>query len=929
MKKHLLIVLLLGLLLAVLTACGGGGGGSRAPLAPANPSGNNNQQTPVTFEPAEVTVPQVAESIGEVGGIVADFYGVPVPDLEVYLDSTANVVSSTDEDGNFLASGVSSGDHDISIGVEDIQVASYEVAYDASLPLNLSISPVGLRTASSEGDFGSLKGMVRDRAGIAIPGVHVLVFNNEQFFMFKETNGEGRYNFECLPAGHYGIIGFKRGYRTHIGAVDVTAGDPTIYDFVMEGMPIGRIIGVVRDNEENPLPRSHVFLMYRDHEDGREPPSFHALTNARGEYAFENIPAGAADMLAFHPEYEPDDAVVNVPPEGQIIQNFILHRIAPPPPPPPDFGNLSGRVYNGEHEPIPGAMVVLERPDYRFTAETNDEGCYGFAELPIGLYVFVVSAEGYEPVHGQLAILPGQNIKDFYLGAPPPPNSGNIEGTVIWGNTNEPVPGARLELWIVRDDGTMQKIRETESGECGRFAFLDIPPALGLIKAFKDNASGTAEFHLPPGGNLDITIAIFEQQNDWAGKIVGRTRRVDPNNPDGFIMVPCAEVKLFLGEPDPNKPPIAVTQSNSDAYYEFKNLPPTYDGPDYWVVANKQIENAYYGGMNHTALGENETVELHITMEMLQPPPSGSKIHGYVFLGETDPPVHVACASVKLFHGEPGPNNPPIRETTSGNNGYYAFPELPPSGDVKYFVCASKVIEGFEYSGLVNTFLVENEVKTLNVPIFRLNPPPLTAKIHGHIFIGETDPPVNIVGASVKLFHGEPGPNNPPMRTTTSGDNGYYQFPELPPSGDKQYFIVASKLIEGVEYAGVVQTELAEGQTKIVNVPIFPGQPPDGCAIHGLIKRVNPEDPNLPPLFVPGALVKLYLGDPDGNEPIAITESNAQGQYAFLNLEPTANLPYYIVACKTIEEVLFSGRECTFLEPGQNKELHIMIWPPE
>ncbi len=928
MKKHLYMVLLLGLLLAALTACGGGGGGSRAPIAPVNPSGNNNQQTPVIFEPAEVTVPLVAESIGEVGGVVADFHEVPVPDLEVYLDLTSNVVSSTDEDGNFLASGVASGDHDISIGVEGVQIASYQVAYDASMPMNLSISPIGLRTASAEGDFGSLKGTVSDRAGMVIAGVRVLVFNNEQFFMFKETNGEGRYNFERLPAGHYGIIGFKRGYRTHIGAVDVAAGDPTIHDFVMDGMPIGRIIGVVRDGEENPLPRSHVFLMYRDHDDGREPPSFHTLTNARGEYAFENIPAGAADMLAFHPEYEPDDAAVNVPPEGQIIQNFILHRIAPPPPPPPDFGNLSGKVYNGEHVPIAGAIVVLERPDLRFTAETNNEGYYHFAELQTGPYAFVVSAEGYEPVHGQLTILPGQNIKDFFLGVPPPPNSGNIEGTVLWAETGVPVPGSHLELWVVRDDGTMQKIRETESRENGRFAFLEVPPGQGIIKAFKENASGTAEFNLPPGGNLEITIGIFQQNNEWAGKIVGRTRIGDPNNPDGFIYVPGTEVKLFLGEPEPMNPPIAVTESNGDAYYEFKNLPPTHDGPDYWVVGHKQMENGLFGGMNHTALGENETVELHITMEMLQPPPS-SKIHGYVFIGETDPPVKVAGASVKLFHGEPGPNNPPIRQTTSGDNGYYAFPELPPSGDKKYFVCASKVIEGIEHSGIVNTLLGENEAKTINVPIFRSDPPPMTAKIHGHIFIGETDPPAWVVGASVKLFHGEPGPDNPPLRTTTSGDNGYYAFPELAPSGNKPYFVLASKMIEGVEYSGAVQTELAEGQAKIVNVPIFPGQPPDGCAIHGLIKHVNPEDPNLPPLFVPGALVKLYLGDPEGNEPIAITESNAQGQYVFPNLEPTADLPYHIVASKSIEEVLFTGRESTYLEPGQNKELHIMIWPPD
>ncbi len=926
MKERFYLVLLLGLLMVLFTACGGGGGGSRTPLVPTNPNaGNNNQQPPLTFEPTEVSVPQVAESTGEVGGIVADFHGVPVPDLEVYLNSSTNVVSSTDAAGKFLASGVTSGDHTISIGVEGIQVASYQVTYDAALPMNVAISPIGLRTTSSEGEFGRLKGHAFDGSGRGLSGVRVLVFNNEQFFMFKETNGEGYYDFERLPLGNYGIIGFKRGYRTHVGSVHISAGEPTIYDFTMQGTPVGRVIGVVRDNEQRPLPRSHVFLLYRDREDGREPPSFHALTNAQGEYAFESVPAGAADMLAFRPEFQPADAAVVVPPQGQIVQNFILHRIAPPPPPPPDFGRLSGKVYNGERHPIAGALIVLERPDLRFTAETNGEGFYQIVELPIGPYAFVVSADGYEPVRGQLAILPGQNVKDFFLCMPPPPK-GNIEGTVFWGETEDFVAGALVELWLLKDDGTIQKVREMESRVNGRFAFLEVPAGHGVVKAFKGDAAGAAEFQLPPGESIDLKVRIFPRQQEWTGKIAGRTRIHDPNNPDGFILVPGTEVKLFRGEPNPQNPPIAVTTSNEDAYYKFLNLPPTGDGPDYWIVGQKQIENGLVRGSNHTRLGENETVELHITMELL-PPPTTGKIHGSIKNGSANPPVKVAGASVKLFHGEPGPNNPPIRTTTSGENGYYAFPELPPSGELKYFVCASKLIEGVEYFGIVNVALAQGETKIVDVLIFPPSPP-ATAKIHGHIAIGNTDPPVKVIGASVKLFHGEPGPNNPPIRTTSSGENGYYAFPELLPSGDKPYFVFASKVIEGIEHTGLAQVFLAQGETKVVNVLIFPqGPPPTTGSIHGLIKRNNPEDPILPPIIVPGALVKLYLGDPEGKEPIAVTESNAQGQYAFLNLQPSRDVPYVVVASKMIQEVIFKGVRDTFLDAGQNKELHVMISP--
>jgi hypothetical protein len=144
------------------------------------------------------------------------------------------------------------------------------------------------------------------------------------------------------------------------------------------------------------------------------------------------------------------------------------------------------------------------------------------------------------------------------------------------------------------------------------------------------------------------------------------------------------------------------------------------------------------------------------------------------------------------------------------------------------------------------------------------------------------------------------------------------------------YLIVADKWIEEVHFIGDITAAVPPGEQIRADVFIEAQQPPPTSGqIHGLIRRQNPEDPNLPPIVVPCAYVEIYLGDPEGQEPLATTYANSQGQYVFENLEPTGDVPYTVVAHKLIEEVQYSGRAQTYLEQGQNVELHVMIWPPE
>lgn len=831
MRKLLVAVFGLTVVFLLLAACGGGGASGPSGFTPLlTTGGDQNNSPPVegddTLEAVDVEPPQVAKSAGEIGGVVADYVGRPIPDLEVYLDSTGNVVSSTDDSGEFLASGVASGNHSLVIGVEGIEVASFDVSYDDALPLNMALSPSGARTVSEYSDYGTLVGVVTDTEGTPLEGVKVLAFNNDRFFLLARTNADGEYEFARIPAGEYRLIGFKRGYRTYVGEVAIHAGETTRHDFVMRGYDVGRVIGTVRDEEGTPLPRTHVFLLYRDREDDdRNPPAFHTMTGPEGHYAFNDVPAGGADMLAFKPGYMPEDAEVVVPPMGHIVQDFVLHGYPPPPPPPPAYAILTGLVHSGPVDPIGGALVELIRGDLYFSTESNDEGFYRFDELPIGEYVFEVSAEGYEGIRGELRLLPGHNIRNFFL-PPEPPLFGFIEGTVFSGESEEPVPGALVELWVPGAPGDMHKIRETETNQHGRFGFPEVPPGWGVIKAFKEDAGGDIEYFLEPGDAIEVTVRIFPG-HEWNGKIIGRTRIVDPENPDRYINIPCVEVVLFYGPPDEGNPPMRVTHSNENGIYVFEGLPPTEDEMQYVLVAHKFMEGMMWEGVEDTPLGEDQVVELHITLHPQGPPPEFGSVHGVVWRMIEDGEEHVPGALVLLFHGEPGGNNPPIREGHSNEDGWYGFPELPPSGDMPYVVVAKKDYGEVQWEGAKPFHLGPGEEMEVHVQIFPPGPPPGRSTIGGRIFRQNPEspagPPLCVPGAAVKLYRGDPDENEP-IRTTESNEQGLYHFFGLPPSGDVPYVVVAHKWIQEVYYYGLEDTYLGDNEFKELHVWVWPNE---------------------------------------------------------------------------------------------------------
>jgi len=827
-----------------VSSCGGGGGGGKILPSPSpnqtqtgggdtganNPAPPQDQGTPGTPR-EELTPPDVAKSVGEVGGVVLDAEGKPIDDLELYLNTTDNFVGSTDEEGKFLINVGDAGTYEVILGVEGEEIASFSIDYAGGSPLNTVLAPPVIRSASQDSSHpaGRLVGRVTDLEGNPIAGVKVLVFDRSGFFLLRRTDEQGFYEFESIPAGEYFLIGFKRGYRTHVGQVVINAGETTEHSFQMARLDTGGVKGRVTDPEGNPIAEAHVFLLYRDRfGDGRRPPAFHRFTNSDGFYAFENVPAGLADMLAFKPGFEPADAEVEVPRNGWAIQDFVLF---PHEPPPPAFSSLSGKVFalgndpTSPGDPIPGALVQLRRPNGEgFETHTNEDGFYEFVEVPSGPWGFRVSAEGFKVIEGDLWLEPGENHKDFFLPPLEQHEFGRVEGVVLWGESDDPVPGAEVELYVPGDNG-LKKIGETHSDEQGYYVFEEVPAGLVVLKAFKENASGEAEAQVPPGETVRVPIRIFPHEGFATIQGFILIEKGDGTE----VHIPGALVKLFHGDPSDSSEPLRVTESNEDGFYKFPELEPSGDVP-YVVIAEKEIEGVLWrGGEDGIFLAPGEVKEVNIWLKPVPPPPppppppAPSSLSGHVFVLGNDPsnpgdPIPGALIQLK---GEQREMNvpPPYFETRTDEEGFYKFVEIP-SGAYFFRVSA----EG--YQAVEGQLFLEPGENFKDFYLRPAEPPHDFGAIYGTIWRVIENHEEVVPGALVLLFNGEPGPDNPPIRETHSNEEGCYEFGELPPSGDVPYFVVANKQFDSGLWMGHSDPIWLEAGGEVrVDVQLFPPPP--------------------------------------------------------------------------------------------------------
>ncbi|GEM_PF-4307174 len=476
---------------------------------------------------------------------------------------------------------------------------------------------------------GALHGRVRDGGtGQPLPAARVWVTLENPLILGAapivivgrtETDAEGRYRIENLPAGAVRVFAAKEGYSLHYRDVSIPPGGDLELNFVLfpigtgegsifgrvvdarEGRPLGGAVVWVTSAEELPILASHPVILF-----GR------AVTDELGRYRIDGLPVGPVRVFAVKEGYRLADRRVSVPAGEATEVNFELQPI-----PVLETGHIAGVVRDAVTlEPLAEVLITLlpddeavfalsQRADLVATAVTDAEGRFGFRDVPAGRYRLQAARAGYEPAVRPAWVEPGTVTRvDFLLLPLERPDPGALAGQVRHGETGEPLAGAWVRLfpaghgWLAENDALT-----TRTNEAGRYAFARLRPGPYQAIAGKHGFEPAAEVvFISSGGRVELDFDL--RPVTAVGAIEGRVAdaRTDEPIAGALVFVP------LLDRPHSASPDTALyARTNDRGLYRIEGVP----AGERLVVA---FERAYYPLAQVVLVSAGETVRLDFAL---------------------------------------------------------------------------------------------------------------------------------------------------------------------------------------------------------------------------------------------------------------------------------------------------------------------------
>jgi protocatechuate 3,4-dioxygenase beta subunit len=402
---------------------------------------------------------------------------------------------------------------------------------DPSLGLPVPVAGAKVTLYPIWSDVGSLFDDAGSAAGLPLPedypGTGILV---------AFTNDMGYYEFPQVPSGAYRVEAQAGGLQPEAHMIRVQPREVIVQDFYLHPAPLepfgsvgGQVLAATDFTVADPwpIPGAYVFLIPAntilpgDPSTGDLPPGTQVrTTDQEGRYFFERVPAGPYSIVVYARGYEPGVREVQVPPGETIRVNFFLVPAGPVPP-----SAFSGMVLEAGTDPafapvpIAGATVTavpdwpgdLLRPVPLYEAVTDDQGRFGFPELPPGEYIVHVRAEGYAEVRDRFVLPPGIEVhRTFYmlpLNMEPAALHGYVRTATSTAGEQTPIVGADVVLVMMNViNGTnymLPGMYRTVTDENGFYRFEGLKPTMYHVSV---SAAGfepfSGQIDLPPGADI-------------------------------------------------------------------------------------------------------------------------------------------------------------------------------------------------------------------------------------------------------------------------------------------------------------------------------------------------------------------------------------------------------------------------------------------
>jgi hypothetical protein len=267
-----------------------------------------------------------------IAGVVRGPGGAPIEGATVAVvgaDAEART-AATGPDGSYLVSGVRSGTHTVSAGIDGLGSASQSGLTVADGEAKAGVDLVLLAGAG-------LTGVVRDGVGAPVPGAAVTVADPPGV-RHAVTGPDGIYSVGSLGAGSRRVVVSAAGHVESSLDVDVAAGVVTTRDISL--IDLGSISGTVRLPDDSPVPSLSLRLVDSDGQ-----PVATARTDAAGAYRFGDLEAGTYVVAV---QGNLGQQTVTLANGDGAVQDFVV-----------GVGVLQGRVVDGLGAPLPFAELQV------------------------------------------------------------------------------------------------------------------------------------------------------------------------------------------------------------------------------------------------------------------------------------------------------------------------------------------------------------------------------------------------------------------------------------------------------------------------------------------------------------------------------------------------------------------------------------------
>ena len=347
---------------------------------------------------------------------------------------------------------------------------------------------------------------------------------------------DGQYRLDQLPSDTYSMKVTSTAYTLYLANNISVSPDASPLPFDVELHTGATVAGIVYDSSGLPLSGAAVVCLSETYS------GFPATSESDGTFLLAGLYAGDYELWAYHPDLALPLPLALQLTENQSITGIELHLV--------DAGSVVGNVVSSTTGLAVEGVTAWLQGDPRFYVDNTPSagGVFSIADAAPGTYSLIVSALGYADKTIDDVVVNAYETTTLNTTLDP---LGEVGGSVLNTYTNNPLPGAMIDLW--QGDSLVATVTTDDGG--GYFIPCVAPGEYDvMIRGTAGVGQSGVRVTVPVGGKIAADLVV-DVRSVIAGTVYGE---------DGETCVAGANVTLFSDDE-------SITQMLTDArgWYSF------------------------------------------------------------------------------------------------------------------------------------------------------------------------------------------------------------------------------------------------------------------------------------------------------------------------------------------------------------------------